>query len=606
MKTLLTDILQALGYYSIFYIMAFAASFIILIAEGRKRRLPQLPWLLVIATGFVFFVFGCRIVTLSLDDWKTILDRGTIDHSNGLVLLGGLLFGVPSIFAARRMVNLGENSLDAYAFVLPVGIFLQRIGCFLNGCCYGTIISDGWGVCYTPESSAFREHFLEGVIPATANSSLPVHPVQLYESLGCLIAVVFLIGIRKHIRSDGTLFYLSGLSYFLVRFTTEFFRSAFAHAFKVSSWMHLNTNQWAMMALGGISAFIIFRKEIGPSKFRGHGEIPSFSLPMIIYFLSLSVAFVYASQWLSAPEVFVVNIVLISIGCHFLITLLRSATVPRFRLSFSILLLVSFIMMSQTFPEQAASDTTTISYNTISVGGLLGSKNLMINPVSTTDCDGNTTNIPGRQYMNKYKVAALGFSRTIQTAKDKSFTFGLSAYAGKHDEQATGIPSDRPELFTYAFNPYIQTDSRLLGFGAGLHFGDMTFIPADPGASSFKRYSFYPQLYMRIGHLKYVFGEINFARNFPSSFPSMVFQTSLGVSLNKRSAYTPIVRIGTSSASGVFFSSTVPIGKSLVIEPYIGLAQSFVLKGLNSNYDENSGTVGSVALHYKLNKKSRQ
>ncbi len=35
-------------------------------------------------------------------------------------------------------------------------------------------------------------------------------------------------------------------------------------------------------------------------------------------------------------------------------------------------------------------------------------------------------------------IGALGFSRTIQKAKDKSFTFGLSGFKGEHKESLDG------------------------------------------------------------------------------------------------------------------------------------------------------------------------
>ena len=607
MQPLFIDIPSPQRYYSLFYMVAFFVSFIILIAEGRRRRLPQLPWLIVIGTGYIFFVFGCRMVTFSLEDWKTILHNQPLEHATGLVMLGGLLFCVPAILIAKRFCNLNTNVLDAYAFVLPVGMCLQRIGCFLNGCCFGTITGTGWGIQYGQETSAFQHHYMEGLIPQTATTSLSIHPVQLYESLGCLIAVVLLLNVKSKFKSHGSLFYLSGLTYYTIRFTTEFFRAEAANANEVSSWFQLNTIQWIMMVLILGSCLIIFLKEKKPTLILKRPEPSSFSLRYVIYFLIISVIFCFASKWLSLTEILVVYMALFSTGGYILVELFKSVTVPRFRFAFSILILVSFIMMSQTYPEQAASDSTKISYNTISIGGLLGSQNLSVAPISSTDCDGNSTYIPGKEYENKYKIAAIGFSRTIQTAEAKSFTFGLNAYTGVHDEYVTGgLTSDRPELHTYGFNPFIQSDSRLFGFGAGFHMGDMSYIPSDQEVTSIKRYSFYPQVYMRIGHLKYVFGEINLARNFPSSFPGTFFQTSLGFGVNRKNVNSGVFRIGTSSSTGIFLSSTIPIGNNFVMEPYFGFAGSLFIKTLDYSYDSNNGLVGSLSLHYKFDKKIRQ
>ncbi|HMG92519.1 MAG TPA: hypothetical protein VK589_20815, partial [Chryseolinea sp.] len=64
MKPFLVDI-PHINYYSLFYLTAFFIGFIILLWEGRMRKFPLLPWLIVIGAGFIFFVFGCRIFTIS-------------------------------------------------------------------------------------------------------------------------------------------------------------------------------------------------------------------------------------------------------------------------------------------------------------------------------------------------------------------------------------------------------------------------------------------------------------------------------------------------------------------------------------------------------------
>ena len=141
MEHLVINLPHAAEFYPLFYTLAFLSRFIILIVEGWRRKLPQLPWLIVIGTGFVFFVFGCRIATFSVEEWQAVLDYRPLDREPGLIVLGGLLFGVPAIFVARRLVHLEVSVLDAYAFVLPLGMCIQRIGCFITGCCFGSTTS---------------------------------------------------------------------------------------------------------------------------------------------------------------------------------------------------------------------------------------------------------------------------------------------------------------------------------------------------------------------------------------------------------------------------------------------------------------------------------
>ncbi|MDH4092087.1 MAG: prolipoprotein diacylglyceryl transferase [Cyclobacteriaceae bacterium] len=583
-------------YYSLFYMLAFVVSFFLLIAEGRKRKLPQLPWLLVITAGYIFFVFGCRIVTLSPDDWTTLLQNKSLDHATGLVMLGGLLFSIPAIFITKRLMGLKATALDAYAFILPVGMFLQRIGCFLNGCCFGTATNSGAGVQYGREALPFKLQYMEGVIPATAVHSLGLHPVQLYESAGCLMAVVLLWNIQKKFKHSGTLFYLSGLFYYLVRLFTEFFRDQQAHAINTPVWHHLNTIQWAMVTMIMFSGIIIYFNERKPIRVSTQAKSCASLLQCSLYFLCLTIAFLSTSKWLGFSEIAVVYIVIFSTGAFMVAELFKSVTVPNYRMASLGLMGIAFVLMSQTYPEQADSDSTKIAYNTISIGGLLGSQTL-----TNEDCNSH------EDYTHKYRLAAVGFSRTLETAKAESFTFGLNAYTGIHDEYATGtIVSDRPALHSYGFNPFIQVDHRRFAVGTGIHVGDMSHIGKPQQGTSIKRYWLYPQFYMRFGNLNRVFGEISWARNFPSSFPGAYLQASMGFGLNPNKLNSGMVRIGTSSSTGIFLSSSIPAGENFVVEPYLGFLGSIILKQEDiAGYENNKGVLGSISVHYKFNKKNR-
>jgi prolipoprotein diacylglyceryltransferase len=595
MKPILMIFPQATWQYAAFYTAAFLASFIILIAEGRRRKIPQFQWLIVIATGFVSFVVGCRLLTYSQEDWNVVLSNQPLDHSTGLVMLGGLLFCVPCILIVKRLVRLNESVLDAYAFVLPAGMCLQRLGCFLNGCCFGTHTSS-WGIHYGPGTSAFYDHYSEGLIPGESLSSLAVHPVQLYESLACLIAIFFLLRVRNRFISPGSLFYLSGLTYYIVRFFTEFFRDSDAYAIEVPVWVGFNAIQWLMLVLIIGSLLIIISKTRSSCPDVRPGG-PPIRLSYLFYFFALSMIFFFASKWLRPAEIFVVYLVLFTTAVYLLTELFKTITVPGFRIASLSLILLSLVMMSQTYPEQAASDSTRISYNSISTGGLMGWQTFS---AVTEDCDG--ANLSSTEYNHKYQLMALGFSRTVQTGKARSYTLGLSAYTGKHDEEITGTySSDRPELTTYGINPFFQADFPKLAIGVGMHFGDMSFISIEPAISSVRRFSVYPQAYMRFGRLERFFAELSFARNFPGSFPANVFQANLGFPFKPKTFNSGVIRIGTSTATGIFVSPSIPIGKHLIMEPYVGFLGSGYM--LLEEFEDNMGFVGALNLQYKFAKR---
>jgi phosphatidylglycerol---prolipoprotein diacylglyceryl transferase len=98
---------------------------------------------LVIAC-FVGGLIGARITFLIVDDGRHSFREFFRIWEGGIVLYGGIIAGILVflafyyLFLKRAGVSLWKLA-DAAAPPLALGIALGRIGCFLNGCCYGHI-----------------------------------------------------------------------------------------------------------------------------------------------------------------------------------------------------------------------------------------------------------------------------------------------------------------------------------------------------------------------------------------------------------------------------------------------------------------------------------
>lgn len=141
------------------------------------------------------------------DLWKIIrIDQG------GLVFYGGLL-AVPAIYLFCRLQKL--DFLRVLDIVAPALLFSHacgRIGCFLNGCCYGKITDSVLGVTPPPDSELYIR-----------TGGAAVHPVQIYETVeNLLFFAVLMWVVRKGRRGMSLGCYLAG--YGLLRFINEFFR----------------------------------------------------------------------------------------------------------------------------------------------------------------------------------------------------------------------------------------------------------------------------------------------------------------------------------------------------------------------------------------------
>ncbi|MCQ2378831.1 MAG: prolipoprotein diacylglyceryl transferase [Victivallaceae bacterium] len=140
------------------------------------------------------------------DLWEIV----RIDHG-GLVFYGGLV-AIPVLILYAKVQKIDfARLLDITAPALVLGHAFGRIGCFLNGCCYGKITECCMGVIYPAGSApAFADH-------------LARHPIQLYESAENIVVFFFLTAVLKRTPRGCTVSaYLA--VYGLLRFINEFFR----------------------------------------------------------------------------------------------------------------------------------------------------------------------------------------------------------------------------------------------------------------------------------------------------------------------------------------------------------------------------------------------
>ena len=163
--------------------------------------------------------------------------NGGLAYYGGLV--AGSLYGVH--FLRKESFPLWRG-IDLVGGVIPLGLFFGRMGCFFGGCCFGKIVSaDHWAAIRFPVwSSASESQWKRGLLDFPYLESLPVHPTQLYEALGCLmIAATGLLMIRPRKRFDGQvmLFFLG--AYAVLRFFLEYLRDDDRGAL-----LGLSTSQW--------------------------------------------------------------------------------------------------------------------------------------------------------------------------------------------------------------------------------------------------------------------------------------------------------------------------------------------------------------------------
>ncbi|MFH2034857.1 MAG: prolipoprotein diacylglyceryl transferase [Candidatus Zixiibacteriota bacterium] len=132
----------------------------------------------------------------------------------GLNLYGGIIGAIICSFIYIRAKKMSVlETFDIFAPTIGVGLAFTRIGCFLNGCCFGTPTNLPWGVT-----------FPEGSIPYYVFGSTALHPSQIYSSIYGIILFIILHQTLKHKRFRGEVVGLLFMIEAVFRFAIEYVR----------------------------------------------------------------------------------------------------------------------------------------------------------------------------------------------------------------------------------------------------------------------------------------------------------------------------------------------------------------------------------------------
>ena len=159
--------------------------------------------------------------------WGDFPDKWDLLRSfrSGLVYYGGLIGGVVCVVGYVRHKRLGLlKILDVCAPAAALGLAFGRLGCFLNGCCYGRVTQSPFGVRFPADSLPFEEQLSSGLVTQADRLSRPVLPSQLFAVAGAISVFVVLLTLRRTRRFYGEQIALLFVAYSVVRFAEEFSR----------------------------------------------------------------------------------------------------------------------------------------------------------------------------------------------------------------------------------------------------------------------------------------------------------------------------------------------------------------------------------------------
>lgn len=182
-------------------------------------------------------ILGARLffIIQFFDDYKNNLFSIFKIYEGGLVYYGGLFTGIITLFFYVKKHHL--PFLKIIDVVIPsaaLGLGFGRIGCFLNGCCFGKIAPHmPWAMQFprtldktgmVDGSPAFLHQYELGLVHLSDIHTLPIHPTQLYSFLSDVALFFILSAFFRFRNRNGEVLLLFGIIYSVIRFCMELLR----------------------------------------------------------------------------------------------------------------------------------------------------------------------------------------------------------------------------------------------------------------------------------------------------------------------------------------------------------------------------------------------
>jgi phosphatidylglycerol---prolipoprotein diacylglyceryl transferase len=282
--------------------------------EGERKREQVLDlsfWVLLSA------LVGSRVLFIIVN-WRDYAaePRRLLDLGGGLVFYGGLIGALLAslVYAHRNRIEFLRLA-DVAMPTISLGQSIGRLGCFSAGCCWGDVAPKGFrlgvhfpgaqaaktlfGQVTGTSASAYATQVTDGrwvvestgqvlhhAVPGAVRISdwvaqhghtLPVHPTQLYESVGQFCLFLALIVARRFRRFHGEIFAIWLICYAILRSTVELFRgdlergtlngllsslglTSLAERVPLEAWYNISISQFISLCMFGLGLAILYRR----------------------------------------------------------------------------------------------------------------------------------------------------------------------------------------------------------------------------------------------------------------------------------------------------------------------------------------------------------
>lgn len=213
--------------YNLFLWVALLTGVLLAFISLRHKEFKIIEIVSIFFLLIICFFIGSRVLNyfVNRDAYLSGHVRLLDFRARGFSLYGGVLLSSIITLILFRFKN-----KDIWTFtdglILPFGVsfFIMRIGCFMNGCCYGEYTNSFLGI-PLPLKMISKLDGMEGnIFGLMTAGTLKVHPTHLYEGIFALIGVIILFIVRKRIKINGVLTLIYSIYFTIVRWAVLQFR----------------------------------------------------------------------------------------------------------------------------------------------------------------------------------------------------------------------------------------------------------------------------------------------------------------------------------------------------------------------------------------------
>jgi phosphatidylglycerol:prolipoprotein diacylglycerol transferase len=193
-----------LGHVPLYFLMWLCAATVVVVlgagmAASAGVSVVRTTVALLVLAGII--LCGSKLLYLAearffpFDDYAPLEVRGAL---HGFRIPGGILLLAAAMPLVCRVFGLPWREFgDRMIPLAAVALVFIRLGCFLNGCCFGRVSSMPWAVAFPRQSWVYWYHRAQGWVPRGASASLLVHPLQLYFLLAAAVTAGVVVWLQR-------------------------------------------------------------------------------------------------------------------------------------------------------------------------------------------------------------------------------------------------------------------------------------------------------------------------------------------------------------------------------------------------------------------------